>query len=132
MELNIMTWNTRLYEYENKIDGKIKKLDGNEDLIIDKIKEHLNNENAIAVLQEIPYKCNATRKYPFPEHVLFEKIKDTFDEDYDFIFDKTYNQYQIKMTAVISKKGLIVPGKKIRSTESLSTATFLSISKILI
>ena len=60
MELNIMTWNTQLYEYGNKVDGKIKELNyKNFNSIIEVIKKYMDNTiNPIVALQEIPYVNN--------------------------------------------------------------------------
>lgn len=104
LNINIMTWNTQLYEYGNKIGGKTKIIDNSAfDAIIKIIDQHLNKENAIVVLQEIPYKCNRT----WAEHELFKKFKDHYGEDeYTVIYD-IFSENQIKMTVVISKKGLI-------------------------
>ena len=61
MIFNIMTWNTQLYEYGNRVGGKVKAITQTEfDYILRRIDEHLNKENSIAVLQEIQYVCNKT------------------------------------------------------------------------
>lgn len=61
-----MTWNTQLYQYGNNLFKQFKLDDGIKILNqeIELIKLHLKKENAIAVLQEIPYKSNITWKEP--------------------------------------------------------------------
>jgi hypothetical protein len=99
-----MTWNTQLYEYGNRVGGKVKLIDYHQfHSLIDVVDKHLEKENAIAVLQEIPYKCNVDWK----EHALFDKFNQHYSKDrYDVIYNISSNS-QLKMTAVISKKGLI-------------------------
>lgn len=104
MIFNIMTWNTQLYEYGNRVGGKVKAITQTEfDSILRRIDEHLNKENSIAVLQEIPYVCNQTWK----KHDLFAKFEQHFKKDnYDILYN-VLSENQLKMTVVISKKGLI-------------------------
>ncbi len=105
MELNIMTWNTQLYEYGNKVDGKIKELNyKNFNSIIEVIKKYMdNNINPIVALQEIPYVNNLEWK----KHEFFTMFKDSFDEDRYEIFYNVSARKQIKMTVVIAEKNLI-------------------------
>lgn len=113
MKINFMTWNTSLYIYGNKFCGKngnyVLKNPINDNVknkcaeIFSIIKQHLEKENAVAVLQEVPYKSNENWK----EHEFFTKLKKCFSEEqYDCIFNIKTNS-QIKMTVVIAKKGLI-------------------------
>lgn len=104
MNVNIMTWNTRLYEYGNKVGIQTKEIDA--DLfasIIKLIDEHLERENAIAILQEVPYWCNITWK----KHELFKKFEDHYTEDQYTVIYNISSQCQIMMTIVIAKKGVI-------------------------
>ena len=104
MNINIMTWNTQLYEYGNEVRGLTKEINGAlYDSIIKLVDKHLGQENAIAILQELPYMCNRT----WEKHELFEKFEDHYpQEKYDVIYNIS-SQYQIKMTVVIAKEGLI-------------------------
>lgn len=104
-----MTWNTQLYEYGNIIDkNKPKKpIDFIKcDEILKIVKEYLDKkENAIAVLQEIPYTSNITWK----KHSIYEKILKTFKDDkYEIKFCKQTDK-QILMTVAISLKDKIKP-----------------------
>ncbi|MFQ9514403.1 MAG: hypothetical protein ACLRZ9_01110 [Eubacterium sp.] len=105
MKINLMTWNTQLHEFGNKsfknktIRDGIQKLDEQKEVVL----KHLQKENSIVVLQEIPYKDNTT----WEEHELFKKFNIYFPEDK---FKKIYNvssKGQIKMTMVLAKNGLI-------------------------
>lgn len=104
MTLNIMTWNTQLYEYGNKVGNTRKKIENSKfEPIMEFVDKHLEKENAIVVLQEIPYKSNVTWK----EHELFRCFREKYDaNEYDVIFNIS-SISQIKMTVVLSKKGLI-------------------------
>ena len=111
MKVNLMTWNTRLYEYGNIIDQQKKKPVKPIDVIRDNavlevIKDHIDKkENAIAVLQEIPLRSNITNR----EHEIFTLICDTFPEkDYTILYNVNETvRNQIKMTVVISKKNFV-------------------------
>lgn len=104
MKLNIMTWNTQLYEYGNKIGNKKKKIEDSKfDPIMEFVDKHLEKENSIVVLQEIPYKSNVT----WEKHELFRRFREKYDaNEYDVIFNVS-SRSQIKMTVVLAKKGLI-------------------------
>ena len=82
-----MTWNTQLYEQGNKLHtgGNIKAIDSKcYNKIFDNIFSHLDNENAIAVLQEIPYVSNVKWK----EHEIFTAFKKKFSTvDYDVFYN---------------------------------------------
>lgn len=119
MKIHFMTWNTELYKYckdkddnfekeikENPDDERIKKIIS----IIDIISKHMEKENAVAVLQEIPLNMKRTgnRTESLAEHPVWKHIKKFFPEnDYDILYNKT--NFQIKMTVVIAKKGIIEP-----------------------
>lgn len=81
MEINFLTWNTGLYRYGIKdgkpIDDEAKAVKNG---IFDFVEEHLKKPNAIAVLQEIPYKSNIN----WEEHEFFKAFKEKFT-DYDYI-----------------------------------------------
>lgn len=102
-----MTWNTQLYEQGNKLyaGGSTKVIDSKcYNKIFDNIYSHLDNENAIAVLQEIPYVSNVTWK----EHEIFTAFKKKFSTgDYD-VFYNVFSKKQLKMTVVIAKKDIIL------------------------
>ncbi len=109
-EIRFLTWNTQLYEMGNKVSKDIKKID--EDLffkIIKEIKKFFSTSNkAIAVLQEIPYKCNNNG---YKEHELFTKFKNEFPEsNYSMLYNIS-TENQIMMTVVLSPK---VTGKIIK------------------
>lgn len=103
-----MSWNTALYEYKNtRFDEKTDK-DGLD--IYESIKEvvmkHLEKENAIAVLQEMPYKSNVDWKL----HPIFLKFKKDI-ENYACIYNVS-NKGQIMMTVVVAHKNIIQKNKK--------------------
>ena len=103
-EINFMTWNTQLYEMGNLLNNKhaVKEIDGQMyDDVISKVKEFLKSENAIAILQEIPFKRN-TRG--FKEHELFGKFLESFPEDKYVMLYNISSNYQIKMTVVLANK----------------------------
>lgn len=104
-QVNFLTWNTQMYEMGNKLnDNKIvKKIDENVfKCIIGRIKCFLNSHtDAIAVLQEIPYKCNTDS---FKEHIVFRWFREAFpNEKYSMIYNIS-SPNQIKMTVVLSNK----------------------------
>lgn len=101
-----MTWNTQLYQYGNNLFKQFKLDDGIKILNqeIELIKLHLKKENAIAVLQEIPYKSNITWK----EHLIFTELNKFFSPHKYSILYNISNEKQIKMTVVIAEKGLIL------------------------
>lgn len=99
-----MTWNTQLYEYGNNLHNKKreKSIDECRD-IINIVREHMREENAVAVLQEIPMRSNVT----WSEHIIWTLLQGVFPKrDYTILYNiETVNQ--IKMTVVIAKKGII-------------------------
>lgn len=108
MKINLMTWNTQLYEFGNNsfkdknISAGLNNLEKQKEVI----SAHLEKENSLAVLQEIPYKCNLDWK----EHELFTELKNYFPKErYDMIYNISSKYQQIKMTIVLAKKGLIEP-----------------------
>lgn len=104
MHLNILTWNTQLYECGNQVGNKRKEIDTELfEEVIDLIDKHLNKDNAIAVLQEIPFVSNVTWK----EHELFKMFKEHYDTEKYTVIYNVFSKKQIKMTVVVSKKGLI-------------------------
>ncbi len=102
MKINVMSWNTNLFEYGNKLkNGKEKNIDASQFYEkINVIKGHLEKDNAIAILQEIPYKSNIDWK----DHPLFTEFKKLFagENGYEIIYIKS-NENQIKMTVVLAK-----------------------------
>ena len=81
MKINIMTWNTRLYMMGNKVGNNRKEIDFEKTKeIFNYIKNYLEqNENSIAVLQEIPYFSNL--KPIWELHEIFKMFCKIFDED---------------------------------------------------
>lgn len=109
MTINLMTWNTGLFLFGNKMkDESIKPIDDEADKtfngIIRIVKKFLERENAVAILQEIPYVSNLNwRKHPW-----FEKFDNTFPkEKYCRIFNKVAKDNAIKMTVVLAGRNLI-------------------------
>lgn len=103
MKINLMTWNTRMYEYGNKINGVFRPIDDDYfDGVINVISDHLKKENAIAILQEIPYVCNIT----WQKHELFLRFNQRFENDF-FVKYNISSKKQIMMTVIISQKELI-------------------------
>ena len=70
-EINFLTWNTQLYEMGNSINDEqpVKKIDMlTFNIVVKKVKKFLDSKNeAVAILQEIPFKCNIDG---FKEHKL--------------------------------------------------------------
>lgn len=99
MKINIMTWNTRLYMMGNKVGNNIEKIDFEKsEKIFIYIKNYLEqNENSIAILQEIPYLSNVKPKWEL--HEIFKMFCKIF-EGYKILYNKGN---QIKMTVVITK-----------------------------
>lgn len=101
--IHFLTWNTQLFEMGNILrkNQEVKSINMNVfDEIIKKVKDFLNSKDeAIVILQEIPYKSNID----FKEHELFNKFNFAFP---DKMYKKIYNissESQIKMTVVLSK-----------------------------
>lgn len=104
MNINLMTWNTRLYMKGNRVGGNEEVIDFKKyNDIIKIIKIHIEKENGIAILQEIPYKSNITWK----EHELFLTFKNDFPESQYSLIYNISNKNQIKMTVVIAKRGFV-------------------------
>ena len=79
MKLNLMTWNTKMYEYGNEVNGVVLPIDEEYfNGVIDVILVHLKKENSIVILQEIPYVNNITWKM----HELFLRFIEIFKNDY--------------------------------------------------
>lgn len=105
-EINFLTWNTQLYEMGNIVhDGQaVKKIDMlTFKNVINQVEGFLNSHNeAVAILQEIPFKCNVNSK--FGEHILFRNFIKAFPDDkYDMLYNISSDN-QIKMTVVLAKK----------------------------
>lgn len=105
MKINLMTWNTQLFEFGNKtfknknISAGLDNLENQKEVIL----AHLKKENSLAVLQEIPYKSNLTWR----DHELFTAFKNFFPkESYDMIYNIS-SEKQIKMTIVLANKGFV-------------------------
>ncbi|MBQ4128940.1 MAG: hypothetical protein IJD68_04125 [Ruminococcus sp.] len=109
MKLHIMTWNTQLYEHGNIIaknlpvkpidDCKYKEVFG-------VVKKYIDGlENAVAVLQEIPYNSNVT----WNKHTVYEKLLEIFPKEKYEIFFRVQSEKQILMTVAIALKDKIKP-----------------------
>ncbi|MCM1246532.1 MAG: endonuclease/exonuclease/phosphatase family protein [Roseburia sp.] len=111
MIINLMTWNTGLYIFGNKMkDKSLKPIEDKANKIADEIfgmvKNFLEKEKAIAILQEVPYVSNLNWK----KHPWFEKFVNVFPEEkYCSIYNKTSSKQALKMTVVLAKKDLIYP-----------------------
>lgn len=103
-KLNILTWNTQLYEQGNNVGNRVKDINENSFLtVINFVKGYIEKENSIAFLQEIPFCNNIT----WTEHELYTKLKNEFPEnEYDIKLNITLKQ-QIMMTIAIAKKDII-------------------------
>ena len=80
MQVNIMSWNTQLYEYGNQISKHIpvKAIDYGKCIdVINIIRKHMEKNNAIAILNEIPLRCNVTNC----EHIIWTILRDVFPMD---------------------------------------------------
>lgn len=89
----------------NKINDEqpVKKIDRlTFNIVVNKVNNFLNSGNeAVAILQEIPFKCNTNG---FKEHILFRKFLEFFPDDkYDMYYNIS-SEKQIKMTVVLAKK----------------------------
>lgn len=108
MKINIMTWNTQLYEYGNALfkksieDGLITLKKQKEILLT-----HLEKENSLAVLQEVPYMRKDNRTGEWKEHELFTELIKVFPEERYKMCYNVSNDHQIIMTIVVSNKGLV-------------------------
>lgn len=100
MNVPMMSWNTNLFVMGNilpeyKIPQEIDKEKAKR--VFKFIKDFLEKENAVAILQEIPYYSNLTWKF----HKVFEDFKEEF-KNYQILY---YNSGKhIKMTVIITKK----------------------------
>ena len=113
MELNMFSWNTRLYEYGTKnIDtGKIEKPFDKAPVeeVLKRVDNYMeSNTNPIVVLQEIPFKRkNESNLWEYNVHYL--ELRNHFkDKGYDLIYLDNKNEWHIKMTMVLSKDGLLI------------------------
>lgn len=103
-QLNILTWNTRLYEYGNTLGNSVKPIqDELVNSIINYIKGFIEKENSVAILQEIPF-CN---NIDWKTHKIYGEIQKEFPEDKYQIEKTVHTEKQILMTLAIAKKGLI-------------------------
>ena len=94
-----------MYEMGNSINDEqpVKKIDMSTfNIVVEKVKKFLDSKNeAVAILQEIPFKCNIDG---FKEHILFHKFLEFFPDDkYDMYYNVS-SEKQIKMTVVLAKK----------------------------
>ena len=71
-------------------------------IVVKKVKKFLDSKNeAVAILQEIPFKSNIDG---FKEHILFHEFLGFFPDDkYDMYYNVS-SEKQIKMTVVLAKK----------------------------
>lgn len=107
MKIKFMTWNTQLYEYGNihgkTIEDGLKVYNQEKKIIKKHCSDLSDDEIAIAVLQEIPYKIKQNGKWM--QHPVFGKFKIDFpDTDYDIIYHDGWHK---KMTVVIASKGTV-------------------------
>lgn len=105
-----MSWNTALYVYKiTRFDEKEEETAKDGLDIYESIKKlvmkHLEKENAIAVLQEIPYKSNVDWQL----HPIFLEFKKDF-EKYDCIYNVS-SKNQIMMTVAVARKNIIQKDK---------------------
>lgn len=91
--INIMTWNVDWFR-NGKRSGKPKEYfedDSSQEIyksIIDKIKNYLKSKNAIAFLQEVPYKAKNSRWH---QHFLYNQLIEDFPLDkYDVFVNKIF------------------------------------------
>lgn len=108
MNIKLMTWNTQLYEYGNIIskNKSVKPIDYGKCIdSINTIREHMKKENAIAILQEIPLRCNITNS----EHIIWTMLCDVFPTtQYSVLYNVNESvKNQIKTTIVIAKKDFV-------------------------
>lgn len=108
MQVNIMSWNTRLYEYGNQINVHKSVMPIDYGRCIDSIniiREHMEKENAIVLLQEIPLRCNTTNT----EHIIWTILRDVFPTtQYSVLYNVNESaKNQIKTTVVIGKKNFV-------------------------
>lgn len=102
MKLNIMTWNTALSEIPDCCADHYKV-----DVIIQYIKDFLDRENAIAVLQEMPYREN--RGGQWIETNVYHKVRQAFagnapDETYQYLCNQEHHQGHLRMMTVVITK----------------------------
>ena len=109
-----MTWNTKLFMKGNIVGNKQEAIDCKKyDKIINIVKNHVEKENGIAILQEIPYKSNCNTRYykKWEEHYLFVRFTEDFPKDQYSLIYNNFNERQIKMTVVIAKSNVIQRNK---------------------
>lgn len=71
-------------------------------VVIKKVKDFLNSKKeAVAILQEIPFKCNIEG---FNEHTLFSEFFKSFQNDKYVMLYNITSERQIKMTVVLANK----------------------------
>lgn len=118
MDIQFMSWNTRLYMQGNRIDNKQERIDiQNATQIIAIIKDHVDKQNGIAILQEIPYKINYRYENikKWENHPVYNMLIKTFpNTEYDVLFDESY-KWRIIQTVIIAKRGLIQPNQKVQN-----------------
>lgn len=104
-EVDFLTWNTQLYEMGNRLNEKqsVKEIDMQTfESVINKVKVFFDSKNeAIAILQEIPFKCNIDG---FNEHILFKEFFKSFPDDKYVMLYNISSENQIKMTVVLAKR----------------------------
>lgn len=120
MEINLMSWNTELYIYGTRDkNGKIIK--PFENAPANEIIQIVNNficskENPIVVLQEIPFKRkNENYKWERNEH--FNSVKKFVEENgFEMFCLDSDEEYHIKMTVIIAKKGFLEEARSIKKS----------------
>lgn len=128
MQVNIMSWNTQLYEYGNQISKHIpvKAIDYGKCIdVINIIRKHMEKNNAIAILNEIPLRCNVTNC----EHIIWTILRDVFPMDqYTTLFNINANvKNQIKTTVVIGPKDFVqIDNNGVNSSSEVFCNCFVS------
>ena len=90
---NILNWNTGLTEHKEESKDYIK--------IIEYVKVFLQKENAIAVLQQIPYKVKISDNEWKLTHVYEYILEICKENEYTIVCNNTYNGGYIFMQTII-------------------------------
>ena len=98
--ISIMTWNTGMTEWTK--ENYAERFDK----VVNQIKEHLEKENSIAFLQQVPYKMKVESLWSV--HPYFKELQKRFSEPKcKMFYNDTFNDgYIIMMTiAIVANKG---------------------------
>ncbi len=120
MKINLMSWNTGLYSYGTKDKtGKIIKPfeDAPVNEIINVVNKYMeSSENPIVVLQEIPFK-RKNENYKWEYNKYFKNVQEFVKEkNYRMFCLDSEEQFHIKMTVIIAKKGFLEETKSIQKS----------------